>query len=304
MHWMSWVPPPQTAEPETGKDWAAEAKALPCRLRGRVPPACSSTEVWPRPLIPPIILTASIGFGINPLRRIWIHKIFAPIRRWLPAPLSSTLHNIGTSVATPIYFSRHSGHFLSSMKNRSVDRTGEPIPWYSYPAIDFLNQRNHSHRSVLEFGAGCSTLFWAKRCGKVLAFEGNPRWFHELNAKLPSNVDLKAISVDSRGRWLRQVEEVLRQGGYGKFDLVVIDGLHRKDLARLSTQWVHHEGAVVADDAESWGCCESFKDLGFQRVDFFGHAPATFLPHCTSIYFKEGCYLFDSSVPIPDLVFK
>ncbi len=235
------------------------------------------------------------------MRGIWIHKIFAPVKRLLPAGLSSSLRRVGTSLITPLYFSVHSGHFLSSMKGRAVNRSGQPIPWYSYPAIDFLSQRRYEHRTVLEFGAGHSTLFWAKRCSKVLAFESDPGWLKELSTKVPPHVDLQQVSPESPSRCVEGVRETLRERGDGKFDLIVIDGLYRQEMAELSRHWVNPTGAIIVDDAEGYGCFEAFKDSDFQRVDFFGHTPGVLLPHCTSIYFRQGCFLFDPAIPIHDV---
>lgn len=230
---------------------------------------------------------------------IWIHEIFAPIKRSLPAGFSSLMRGVGTSLVTPVYFSFRSGHFLSSIRNKASDRTGEPIPWYSYPAVDFLKHRDYGGRTVLEFGGGQSTLFWAKRCRKVLSFEGDPVWHKELKAKIPSHVDLKLVSVKNPSVCLKEVREKLREDGCGKFDLIIIDGLYRRELAELSVDWVGPGGAIIADNSEGYGFFEVFKDSDFQRVDFFGHAPGVLLPHTTSIYFKGECFLFKASIQIP-----
>lgn len=238
------------------------------------------------------------------MRGIWLHKIFASFNPFLPVGVSSILRSIGISLATPIYFSLHSGHWLSSIKNRAVDRRGRPIPWYSYPAIDFLSQRSYADRTILEFGAGQSTLFWAKRCSKVLAFEGDVAWFRKLVSQAPPNVDLKPVSLGDPNRCLEEIQKKLSESDYGKFDLIVIDGLYRREVAELSMHWVKPTGAIVVDNAEGYGFFEAFKGKGFQRVDFFGHAPGILLPHCTSIYFKASCFLFDASIGIPDIAFE
>jgi hypothetical protein len=50
-----------------------------------------------------------------------------------------------------------SGHFRSSVNGKALSQAGVPLPWYTYPAIDFLTQRDFRGRSVLEFGGGQST---------------------------------------------------------------------------------------------------------------------------------------------------
>jgi hypothetical protein len=47
-----------------------------------------------------------------------------------------------TAFYTPIYYSYLNGHFKSSFKKMAVSRNGDPLPWYTYPAIDFLRTRN------------------------------------------------------------------------------------------------------------------------------------------------------------------
>ena len=57
---------------------------------------------------------------------------------------------------------------------RAVDKKGDPIPWYTYPAIDFLLLRDYRDKNILEFGSGQSTLWWAARAKFVLSLEEDP----------------------------------------------------------------------------------------------------------------------------------
>ncbi|MEO5647024.1 MAG: hypothetical protein ABIQ56_01610, partial [Chitinophagaceae bacterium] len=40
---------------------------------------------------------------------------------------------------------------------KCIDKNGNPIPWFSYPAIDFLSQLNIFDKEVFEYGCGFST---------------------------------------------------------------------------------------------------------------------------------------------------
>ena len=44
-----------------------------------------------------------------------------------------------------------------------MDRDGNPLPWYTYPAIEYLRQFDYKDKKVFEFGCGFSSLFWALR---------------------------------------------------------------------------------------------------------------------------------------------
>ena len=58
-------------------------------------------------------------------------------------------------------------------------------------------------------------------------------------------------------------------------------------------------GIIICDNAEGYGFYEGFRGRGFHRVDFFGNAPGVVLPHCTSIFFRPGSFVFDPKYPIP-----
>lgn len=60
-------------------------------------------------------------------------------------------------------------------KGRCVNREGQPIPWFTCRAIDFLSQLDLSEKIVFEYGAGASTLYWAKRGSKLRIRAGPTR---------------------------------------------------------------------------------------------------------------------------------
>jgi len=70
--------------------------------------------------------------------------------RWALNPIRSFL----IAFMTPILFSYRTGHFLSSFRMIPVSRRGKALPWYVYPAIDFLKYRSYEDKIVLEFGGG------------------------------------------------------------------------------------------------------------------------------------------------------
>ncbi len=76
------------------------------------------------------------------------------------------------------------GWFKSMRENKCIDREGNPIPWITYPAIDFLSQLDYTERSVFEYGSGFSTLFWAPRAKNVIAVETDLEWYKKSNLKL------------------------------------------------------------------------------------------------------------------------
>src|SRR5262245_3065794 len=53
------------------------------------------------------------------------------------------------------------GWFNAYERKEAVGRDNEPIPWITYPAIEFLNSRLNAGMEIFEFGAGNSTLYYA-----------------------------------------------------------------------------------------------------------------------------------------------
>jgi hypothetical protein len=228
-----------------------------------------------------------------------IHRCFKPIKDSLPDFLARPIRSWFTAVLTPILFSYGSGHFRSSFEMAAVSKKGEPLPWYTYPAIDFLTSRDFEDTTVVEFGGGQSSLWWAKRAKHTVTFEGDKVWFDRIHKSLPENVDLFLAPLDDPKSCTEEINRVLNAGNYPKFDIAVIDGLFRREMIEIACQNVTGSGAIIVDDAEGYGFYEGFKDSGMSRVDFFGYAPGVILPHCTSIYFRAECFLFLPENPLP-----
>jgi hypothetical protein len=89
-----------------------------------------------------------------------------------------------------------------------------------------------------------------------------------------------------------------------KYDVVVVDGLDRVRAAALATRCVTPDGAILVDNSEgNWGPIGTYpiidllQQAGYSRIDFHGYGPGTRLPHCTSLFFKETCFLLHPSLP-------
>ena len=96
-----------------------------------------------------------------------IRRLFRDARSWLArAPIRSKYWRSSFRAAKILCFSY--GHLRSVRAASPVDAAGKPIPWYTYPAIDFLRQLDLSERTVFDIhGSGKSTLFWAARAARV-----------------------------------------------------------------------------------------------------------------------------------------
>ncbi len=181
---------------------------------------------------------------------------------------------------------------------KAVSRDGNPLPWYTYPAIDFLKYRTYEGRDVLEFGGGQSTLWWAQKARQVVTLEGDPEWYEKIKHTMPGNVDLRLVSMRDADTNVAQVREVLAAKPLRQYDVVIIDGLYRYEMIAVACDVLATHGVIVVDNAAGYGFHEGFKERGFNRVDFYGNCPGVVLPHCTSLYYRISSFVFDSVTPI------
>jgi len=223
------------------------------------------------------------------------------LRRVLPNSMWRPLRALSTAVLTPIRFARVTGHWRSSLASVSKSRSGDPIPWYTYPAVDFLAQRDFTGRRVLEFGAGQSTLWWARRAERVIAVEENKEWYESLQPRLPANVELIHEPADLVSRTVQPIRARLDAQVAQKFDVIVVDGHLRRELTALAFDYVAPDGAIIFDNAEGYGFHDETKSRNCRRIDFFGFAPGVSKRHCTSLVFIGDCFLLDPRLPVADI---
>ncbi|HEY1982263.1 MAG TPA: hypothetical protein VGH13_19490 [Xanthobacteraceae bacterium] len=231
-----------------------------------------------------------------------LQKSVAPLKKILPRSIWSPLRAFATAMMTPVRFSTKTGHWKSSLKMSAVGTDGSPTPWYTYPALDFLSQRDFTCRQVLEFGGGQSTLWWSKRAQSVLTVEENADWFASLRRRrVGGNVSLHHVPADLDTRSIAAVKAVLDASPVTKFDVIIVDGHLRKELTGLAFDYLAPGGAIVIDNAEGYEIHDVLRHKNCRRIDFFGFAPGVVLRHCTSLVFCGDCFLLSPDIPIADI---
>ena len=81
------------------------------------------------------------------------------------------------------------GHLRSVHSRRPVDAAGNPIPWYTYPAVS-SSSRSTSHKARSSNTVGNSTLFWASAAARVVSVEDDDEWYATLAPQIPPNCHL------------------------------------------------------------------------------------------------------------------
>jgi len=180
------------------------------------------------------------------------------------------------------------GHFLSVFKMSSVDNKGEPIPWFTYPAIDYLKSIDLSRKTVFEFGSGNSTIFWAKRCKKVISVEHDKKWYEKTLSKLKelrqNQKRAELIFAPTKKGYLESIKKYKNN-----FDIIVIDGLYREQCARKEIlEKLKTKGWIVLDNSEWYPKIRKrLEKSGLVKIDFRGLGPINPYISTTSFFFNQ-----------------
>ena len=177
------------------------------------------------------------------------------------------------------------GWFRSFYRKESVNRAGEPIPWYTYAFIKFIEERIQPDFQIFEFGCGNSTLWYARRVKQVKAVEHDKKWYDKMKLIMPENVELIFHPLDADA----YVQEV--QHATEKYHMIIVDGRRRNECALASIGALNEEGVLVLDNSERAQYREAItalKENGYKRLDFWGIAPVAANNTCTSVFYKSG----------------
>lgn len=182
------------------------------------------------------------------------------------------------AIRNSLILQRDLGQFLSARRRAAYDGAGQPIGWYTYPATAYFEQVDLSDRSVFEFGAGNSTLYWARRAREVVAVEDVPAWHDELRDRLPANARIHL--APDRAAYVGFLATLQRT-----FDVIVIDGSYRYACARAALPCLAPDGLIVVDNSD-WTprTNQWLREAGLRQIDFIGFGPVMHRTWSTSIF--------------------
>ncbi len=211
-----------------------------------------------------------------------LSRIAAVLQRLLPRRLFLVIYGTVASVMNAWALLATYGFARSAYSWRAVDRKGNPIPWFTYPAIEYLSQLDLSQAKVFEYGSGASTIYWAQRTARVDAVEDDVEWFHRIKPTLGSNATLQLASTQNE-----YVNDVARSGG--TYDVIVVDGSHRYECATKAVEFLSSTGFIILDDADDHrAACESLRQSGLIEVDFSGFGPINGYTKTTSLFLRPN----------------
>lgn len=181
---------------------------------------------------------------------------------------------------------KEDGWFRSFEEQSSVDADGNPIPWITYPAIEFLSRRVTKGMVVFEYGCGGSTLWWASRVKEVYSVEHDSSWYAKIAPTVPDNVKLSHIELEYGGAYSKKVAEFS-----DKFDLIVVDGRDRVNCAMNCVAALKSTGVIIWDNCDQIEYADGVRSLleqGFRKIEFRGLAPIVNWKAETGIFYRDG----------------
>jgi SAM-dependent methyltransferase len=135
------------------------------------------------------------------------------------------------------------------------------LPWFSYAAIDFLEEYLDPNMSVCEYGSGGSTLFFARRTRSVFSIENDPSWFDLVSRRLQvqscGNVTMQLHPFDFKNPAGFEYSAYLHAIPDGRFDVIVVDGCEewvpvRPACFEKAEARIKPGGIVVVDDSRRY----------------------------------------------------
>jgi len=188
------------------------------------------------------------------------------------------------------------GYFASIRNGELRDSDKNYLPWFTYPAIEALNNWDLSDKRVFEYGSGFSTLFWASRAKEVVSVEHNRAWYERIAKLAPKNVRLILAPIEKNeyhpSPELREQFDVYADAIEGCFQIIVLDGYARSRVRYLCAQkalpHLDSNGLMILDNSDWLPASALFlRNAGLIEVDFNGLVPGNNHTQTTSFFFTR-----------------
>ena len=166
----------------------------------------------------------------------------------LPTKLYVFVRTIFMALVTPTANAARRGYFRSAL-TRSIKATGRRADTVDdVPPISF-ESRSFAGRTVLEFGSGASTEWWAERADQAVALETDVGWLEKVRAGAPENVDVLefAETHESQEAFDSHVHSLI---GDRRFSVVVVDGGDRVKALHVAPELLEADGVLIVDDLD------------------------------------------------------
>ena len=180
------------------------------------------------------------------------------------------------------------------------------VPIVNYDAISIFKKISKLNLSVLEFGAGYSTVWWSERAERIVSVENDKFWFNKIESII-KNQNVKNVMLS----YFETEKDYVSVGKQDKFDLIIIDGFFRRQCLEYAIENNTHDKTIIylddSDKESSFHIDNKFDDCRHADVllqeyslkkNNFILRTNNFSP--THIFVKEGTFMLPKTNEFKD----
>jgi len=222
----------------------------------------------------------------NTIQRVLNYPTIIAIKGFNLNSIQRLLKKCGYVHQNSLGYIKDIGWFASVESGLPIDSSNCPIPWITYPAIDFLSNRIDKAFTVFEYGSGNSSKWWAKRTSHVYSVEHSREWYQQISAEHIDNLSLLYHELDNKHNYERSCQKTGQL-----FNIIVIDGRKRVNCMFLAKHSLTPNGIIILDNSERSRYKRGREHLigkGFRFIDFWGMCPIVGIRSCTTIFYREN----------------
>jgi hypothetical protein len=166
-------------------------------------------------------------------------------------------------------------------------------PLLTWPFLDFVEHLDLQGQSLIELGAGFSTIWLSKRFGKIRSFETNPEWHAAVARNVASNVELSLVA-------LAQLESAQLEYRGEAWLLVDFAGKRTAFLNQFLSQVTpsSRPSAIVLDNADWYRRgAQLLQHHGYLELPFYGFKSGQSWISCTSLFIDPARFSPEQKEP-------
>ena len=182
-------------------------------------------------------------------------------------------------------------NWVKSVKlKQSIGKNEEPIPWFTYPFIEFLKKRVNKNLKVFEYGSGNSTIWFAKRVDSIISVEHNEKWYNKIKDLIPPNAKVLFNNFQKENEYHQIIKSIPE-----KFDIIIVDAIDRINCLKVAKDHLSEKGVIILDNSNRKEYSEGINYLlnhNFKKIDFVGMTSSITTSSATTIFYKtDNCFL-------------
>jgi predicted O-methyltransferase YrrM len=155
-------------------------------------------------------------------------------------------------------------YFLNKIKYKIGKTKYKDAPWLVFEAIDYLENEIKETDNVFEWGAGRSSIWFAKKCNSIISVEHNIKWYNDLVLLQQNNPKLKNLRLIYNSD-NSHYEKIIENYDDNFFDIIIIDGIRRLECANSALNKLKPNGLLIIDNADRYLPSNSITPMAFKN---------------------------------------